>query len=182
MLQEYNNLFQNDQRDMIYTILFYQGKVNYIRRIKAGNLSFEDYLLSENYYLTNLDIWLLANKFKIGIVLISSTKLIENRKDLLPLLYPKNNELYFIKSPGVRQNLIPKYRLICDNTNNCKIKFSVLPSKTQKEYLSSKNSDGKGYTLEKFLHEFKPIVYKQKKQLGKKLVLTKKKKKLILVI
>ena len=181
LLEEYNKLFQKGHRDMIYTILFYQGKVNYIRQIRSENLSFEDYLLSENYYLTNMDIWLLANKFNIGIVLISSTKLIENRKDLLPLLYPENNELYFIKSPGVRHNLIPKYRLICDSNNNCKIKLNVLPRKTQSEYLESKTSDGNGYTLEKFLHEFKPIVYKKKKQVGKKLVLKKKKKKLTLV-
>ena len=127
-----------------------------------------------------MDIWLLAKKFNIGIVLISSTKLIENRKDLLPLSYPENNELYFIKSPGVRHNLVPKYRLICDSNNNCKIKFSALPNNTQKYYLDSKTSDGNGYTLEKFLHEFKPIVYKKKKQVGKKLVL--KKKKLTLVV
>ena len=57
----------------------------------------------------------------------------------------------------------------------------MLPRKTQSEYLESKTSDGNGYTLEKFLHEFKPIVYKKKKQVGKKLVLKKKKKKLTLV-
>ena len=47
-------------------------------------------------------------------------------------------------------------------------------SKLQKLILSTKTLTGKGFTLEKFLSQFKPIVYKQKKKQAVKLVLGKK--------
>ena len=174
LLQIYSELFDLGHSSMIYNILYYQGKVDKIRRIKRDELKFENWVLSESYYLTNLDIWLLAKKYNLGIVLISSTKLIENRKNLLPLVYPKNNNYYFIKSPGVRNDVAPKYRLIVDSSNKSKIEFPSLENKLQKLVLSTKTLTGKGYTLEKFLAEFKPIVYKQKKKQAVKLVLKRK--------
>ena len=58
-MQRYNELFEEGHRNMIYNILYYQGKVDKIRRIKRDELTFENWVLSESYYLTNLDIWLL---------------------------------------------------------------------------------------------------------------------------
>ena len=171
LLKIYNELFDKGHSSMIYNILYYQGKVDKIRRIKRDELRFENWILSENYYLTNLDIWLLAIKYNLGIVLISSTKLIENRKNLLPLVYPENGNYYFIKSPGIRNDVIPKYRLIVNSLNKSKMDFTSLENKLQKLILSTKTLTGKGYTLEKFLSHFKPIVYKQKKKQAVKLSL-----------
>ena len=174
LLQRYNELFEEGYRNMIYNILYYQGKVDKIRRIKRDELTFENWVLSESYYLTNLDIWLLANKYNLGVVLISSTKLIENRKNLLPLVYPENGNYYFIKSPGVRNDTVPKNRLIVNSLNKSKLSFTTLGNKLKKLILSTKTLTGKGFTLEKFLSQFKPIVYKQKKKQAVKLVLGKK--------
>ncbi len=174
LLQRYNELFEKGYRNMIYNILYYQGKVDKIRRIKRDDLKFENWVLSESYYLTNLDIWLLAKEYNLGIVLISSTKLIENRKNLLPLVYPENGNYYFIKSPGIKNDVVPKYRLIINTSNKGKLAFTSMVNKLQKLILSTKTLTSKGYTLEKFLSQFKPIVYKQKKKQAVKLVLGKK--------
>ena len=54
--------------------------------------SLETYIMTDDYYLTNLDIWILALHYNLPIVFISSTKLLENvsklsAKDTLPPLY-----------------------------------------------------------------------------------------------
>ena len=171
LLSEYKKLLDQGHRDMIYLILEKQGKVNAMRRIRRNELKFEDYILSENYYLTNLDIWLIAKLYNLGISIISSTKLIENNDNILPLVYPENGEYYFIKSGGIYNDKIPKYKLIVDDTNNSKFIFTELESKLQRKILSTKTLTGKGYTLDKLLREFKPHVYKQKKKVVKKLKL-----------
>jgi hypothetical protein len=173
LLKEYKTLFAKHSPERIYDILQNQGKVNEMRRIKSGLLNFDDYLLSDNYYITNLDIWLIALHFKLGITLISSTSLIENRKNILPLYYPDNNIYYFVRSPGVRPNNIPKYRLITDNELTSDFKLVDLKKKLKTLIIASKTLTGKGYTLDMFIKNFKPVVYKNKKQIKGKLKIVK---------
>ena len=173
LLKEYNKLFDMKHTNMILLILEKQGKLNAMRKIKRGDLKFEDYLLSENYYLTNLDIWLLARLYNLGIAIISRAKLIENNDYILPLVYPENGEYYFISVSRAYADKIPKYKLIVDNSNNGKLSFSSLNKNLQKKILSTKTLSGKGFTLEKLLKEFKTIIYPQRKKLVKKLKLVK---------
>ncbi len=173
LLKEYKNLFTQYDSEKIYDILQNQGKVNEMRRIKSGLLSFDDYLLSDNYYITNLDIWLIALHFKLGITLISSTSLIENRKNILPLYYPDNDIYYFIRSPGIRPNNIPKYKLITDNELTCDFKLVDLKKKLKTLIIASKTLTGKGFTLDMFIKNFKRVVYKSRKQLKGKLKIVK---------
>ena len=173
LLSEYKKLFDQGHRDMIYLILEKQGKVTSMKRIKREELRFEDYVLSEKYYLTNLDIWLLSIFYNLGISIISSTKLIENNDNILPLVYPEDGKYYFIKSGGIYNDIIPKYKLIVDDKNNNQFIFTELERKLQTKILSTKTLTGKGYTLEKHLTEFKPHVYKQNKRVVKKLKLVK---------
>ena len=55
--------------------------------MKRTGLNFDVLINSDHYYLTNIDVWLIANFYKIPLVFISSTKLVENN---LPLLVTKN--------------------------------------------------------------------------------------------
>ena len=121
---------------------------------------------------------MLAKLYNLGIILISSTKFAtSNNEDILPLNYSDNGEYYFIKSPGKRKNEIPKYRLIVDDKNNSKFIFTELKSNLKILINSTKTITGKGYTLEKYLKEFKPVRYVKKARKKKtKLKLTKEKK------
>ena len=78
LLREYTRLFESGHKAMILQILEKQGKLNNVRRIKRDSLKFENYIISEHYHLTNLDIWLLARIHNLGITLLSRGRLIEN--------------------------------------------------------------------------------------------------------
>jgi hypothetical protein len=99
-------------KEKIITVLIKQGKRDMMRKVKTGELDMDNLLMSESYYLTDLDIWILAQEYKLPIVLFSSTKL----KHLLPsiqwlVLGGNMTQKYFF----VRSSLddgIPEYHVI----------------------------------------------------------------------
>ena len=135
-----------------------------IRQVKHNQLSFENMITSEGYYITNLDIWLLSLAYNVPIILISSTKLLENRKNLLPTFYDPNSNYIIIRSPGIRPGNIPKYRVIVDHSDNILIKSQTLPKSFQQMISASKGLTRKGITIDKFITEYKPIRYISKKK------------------
>ena len=59
----------------IISILSRQGKKEMMDLVKRKIHTFEEVIMSEGYYLTNLDLWVLAHELKLPIVLFSSNKL-----------------------------------------------------------------------------------------------------------
>jgi hypothetical protein len=96
---------------VIYRLLKKQGKTRMIEELENKKLSLEDIILSENYYLTTLDIWLLCVHYTIPCILVSKRK--DQRKGLLEsgyqeksfLLYGNTPEdqFAFIVVPGIKQ-------------------------------------------------------------------------------
>ena len=68
--------------------------------------------MSDHYYLTNLDLWILAEHYELPIVILSSTKLIENKRSILIMNDMNINSFYFIRQPSIQINKIPGYSLI----------------------------------------------------------------------
>jgi hypothetical protein len=113
----------------ITNILKKQGK-KFSEQIKEGQIMIQDMIMSEAYYITNLDIWLLAKRFNIPLILLSGTELKENNKTLLVANIVDGDKYYFIKTPGINPLKIPKYRLIISN-KIAKIPINSLSLKTQ---------------------------------------------------
>jgi hypothetical protein len=59
----------------IISILKSQGKRNMMERVSSKKVTFERLIFSEEYYITDLDLWVLAKDAQIPLVLFSSTKL-----------------------------------------------------------------------------------------------------------
>ena len=51
--------------------------------IRSNDRSFETDLFLDDFFITKLDIWILALHFKLPIIFISSTKLQENNLKLM---------------------------------------------------------------------------------------------------
>ena len=102
----------------IENILTNQGKSDLIRKIKTKVVSLEDIIMSESYYMTNLDLWLLAIALKLPIFLFSTNEFNNMVTGINWLLLSKENfnisgNYYFIRSPGsYGKNEIPTYNLI----------------------------------------------------------------------
>ena len=85
--------------------------------MKAGFLSFENLIYSENYFLTTLDFWLLVDKYKIPTMFISSKYLLQTNyeKNIFLGYGHANDHFCFIVIPGFRVENIPSYKTIQTN-------------------------------------------------------------------
>jgi hypothetical protein len=99
--------------------LFAQGKREIIHKVRTQSVSLETIIISESYYLTNLDIWLLAYEMELPIILFSTNPF----KNMVPnvnwLVLPKtvdtviNDPVHFIRSPADYEfNKTPEHHLI----------------------------------------------------------------------
>jgi hypothetical protein len=103
-------------KDHILKIWKKQGKKNIVASIMSGSYTIETAIMSEEYYLTDLDIWMFSENAKIQICLFSKNGLKWLGEDVEWLIMGKSyrENHYFIRSPPVGQvpNKLPAYHLI----------------------------------------------------------------------
>jgi hypothetical protein len=112
-------------KDKIIEILIEEGKKTLGDQVKAGTLSFQMFLYTESYFLTNLDLWILLNKYEIPSFFISNKNIIQTNKEYTDFIcYGKSeDDFVFILVPPPSTENIPKYKLIKSDDN--KILFSL---------------------------------------------------------
>ena len=96
-------------------ILQKQGKAEIIKKLKSGLADIETIIKSEDYYITNLDIWVFASKMDLPIVLFSEKPLKSMMTDVKWLVMGGKYEesYYFIRSPiVVERNSVPGYHMV----------------------------------------------------------------------
>lgn len=112
---------------IVWEILKDQGKEKLTRQVMEDKITFKDMILSDLYYITNLDILILSEHYKIPIIIIAGSELYELkqwkqkikgkfiRKMWITNDAMESNYYYIIKQPGIKRNKIPKYSIIYDN-------------------------------------------------------------------
>jgi hypothetical protein len=101
----------------ILSILKLQGKKDIVDRIIAKKVELETVIFSEEYYITDLDLWILAKTAQLPVVLFSSTKLNQLSPSIDWILLGGNvhDKLHFIRSPAqIVADTPPEYHLIAD--------------------------------------------------------------------
>jgi len=115
----YNDLMEK-YSGKIYSILKLQGKKDIVERInddKATKIDLKTVIFSGEYYITDLDLWILAKTAQLPVVLFSSTKLNQLSPSIDWILLGGNvhDKLYFIRSPAqIVADTPPEYHLIAD--------------------------------------------------------------------
>ena len=92
-----------------------QGKIKLGDKLLLGEINLENAIMDETYYITNLDILLLSEYFKLPIVLLSITKHRENNKTFLITNKSTSDNYYFIFVSPVKEEVIQEYRLFIYN-------------------------------------------------------------------
>lgn len=112
----------------IIQIFKLQGKHKMAKQLLLRKTTLSNIIMSEDYYATNLDLWILIRHFKIPVIFISSTELVENGKKFLVANRntTANGSYYFIKSPGIKNDVANVYRLIASPIYEIKIPLSAL--------------------------------------------------------
>jgi hypothetical protein len=118
LLDKYRPLFESETtQKKVLAIWGKEGKKTFVTKIRKLEITIEEAILNEEYYLTNLDIWILADRLELPIILYNirlSDLSFENWSvNWLVLKQSKDLRYFFIRSP-IRfiPDTIPEYGLI----------------------------------------------------------------------
>jgi len=150
--------------EKIIDILIIEGKKYLCDQVKAGLLSFENLIYSENYFLTTLDFWLLVDKYKIPTIFISSKYLLQtNYEKNIFLGYGDANDFFcFIVIPGFRVENIPSYKTIQTNENELFISIEQIKNSSCVSKIN--NAIIEKISIEDYFKKFEKSVTSVKKQ------------------
>jgi transcriptional regulator with XRE-family HTH domain len=173
LVSEYGKMSRTPTFDKKITrILNGYGMKRYAELITAGRATLSQIIQSQNYFLTNVDIWILALYFKVPIAFISQSLLIENGRNVMVLYGNESLESYFfIHQFGVAQDVISRYGLIekklDEETSALKIPMDYLTDGLR-ESIARELDEPK--SLEQYISDFKITNVKTK---GRTLVIHK---------
>jgi hypothetical protein len=110
-------------------VLIIEGKKTLGEQVKNGQISFSNFILADNYFLTAMDLWILVQKYKIpAIFLCQKTILQTNHKKHVFVGYKGNegDNYALIMLPAFRAETIPKLKIIVSNDNTMFFKMDIL--------------------------------------------------------
>jgi len=162
LYQEYS-IFLEDFSEQIIDILILEGKQTLGRQVKNDELSFIDFITTDNYFLTTFDLWLLVQKYEIPSIFVSTTKLLEtNNKEHFFIGYgQKNDNFAFIVIPGISPENKPAFKLIETDSNDVFIALDKLLDCDHKNKINDAFKDK--ISVDEFLREFNPKKLEKKK-------------------
>jgi len=154
LIEEYSKYFVN-YAAQILDILILEGKKTQGIRVKNSTLSFPHFIYSDDYFVTNLDIWLMMNRYKVPSIIIASKPIIlTNREKTNLVLYgAPENKFIFIYAPALRAENMPKYSFIISPNGNNEHLLSTIINEDSREEL--RKSIISGFTLDEMFKNFK---------------------------
>ena len=139
LIEIYKKIIEEKGLMFLISILHNQGKISLMKKIKSNEININELIMSEHYYFTNFDICLLVNKYKIPLILISSTKLQENDKRLITYNYNINNQFYYvIKQNAKKNNIVQTYIQFLTNNEQMKFPYDSFSQKLKDEIKNNK--------------------------------------------
>jgi hypothetical protein len=112
----YKDIVSNYQLKIL-DVLKKQGKRGIVDGIKKNKYDFETVIMSEGYYLTSFDLWVLSSRMKLPIVLFSHSKLMTNQDMLVCggdiskdryFFIRCENEMFRIITPTIELRSLPE--------------------------------------------------------------------------
>ena len=152
LLEEYNELVKENKSELLQ-ILGAEGKINDAREVRRQQMTMDGMIMNSEYYMTNLDLWILVKHYNLPVVLFSATRLAENGLRLLVANSDGSDKYYFIRSPGrgAKAGHVPKYRLVVSRKAS-KIPLSdIVDNSTKEEILTGTKEN---MSLESYIQNF----------------------------
>jgi hypothetical protein len=163
---EYMKLAELGLEKKLTMILNGYGMKQYADIINEGRATLPQIIQSENYFLTNFDVWVLSLYFKVPIVFVSQTLLSENGKNYMVLYGDELTESYYFIQPfQISQDVPSRFGLIeikaDDETSILKIPLDFVSAQLQE---GIRTDDDTRISLEEYVRTFKLGNIKHKKR------------------
>ena len=130
LLEEYAKYLPKYEMQLV-DILISEGKLNIGKNVKNGYTTFQQMIVDESYAISNLDLWIMMEKYAIPSILISSRTILQTNslKKIFTLVPSSTDEYIFIVTSAqqIIENIL-KYNLILDEERNMVISLSHVTS------------------------------------------------------
>ena len=169
LFEKYSELLPK-YSNKIMTLLIEQGKKSLGNLVKNKQLTFEQFIYNNGYFLTTLDLWILVIYYKIPTYFISSKYLMETNYTSRTFLayshhntnnYSDINKHIYILIPGLRANNVPNFRLIYYKKSMIYISQSLFSEKCRRELLEHQYTTLNNY-LTNYVRNTKTFYIKKK--------------------
>ena len=167
LLQEYLKYLSKYEAPIV-DILISEGKKTLGDQVKAKTMDFTHFIYNEDYYITNFDMWLLLEKYKIPSIFISSKPILQSKnEDKVFVAYgDKTDSFCFIVTPLVKIDTALKYKLIQNSEDSVVFPLNVIQDSCIDSITNAFDSK---ITVEDFIQTFvRENVVKKKKPSAKK--------------
>jgi len=165
LVGEYEKFSESGLGKKLTMLLNGYGMKKYADLINQDRATLPQIIQSENYFLTNVDIWILALYFKIPIVFITQSLLSENGKNMMVLYGDEEDSSYFFIHPfAVAQDVPSRFGLIEMKYNEyslLKVPLELV-SQELRDYIHREDEDH--VSLEEYVRTFKIGNVKNKKR------------------
>jgi len=153
LLEEYMKYLPSYQNQIV-DVLILEGKKSLGDQVKAKVLSFQTFIYTESYFITNLDIWIILEKYKIPTVFISSKPILQsaNGKNEVVAYGSQNDKFIFIVVPGLRAENVPKFKII--QSSEAELAFPVTIFRSEECMRNLEEAIRSYQSIESFLKNF----------------------------
>ena len=134
LLDIYKKLFYENEELVLRVINIY-GKPKQSKQIKTMELSFENYIMDENYSLNIFDLILLSEFYNFPLVLIGNYNFRENGEKILSFNLQNNNTAYIVKPSLPRkydEKYIQKFKMLIYKDKTALIEIDTIPDNVVK--------------------------------------------------
>ena len=138
------------------------------RRVLATNV--QDFIMNSFHYMTHLDLWILAQRFKIPVVLFAGHMkypLVENQQPALVLYHAHdpdetetNAAFYYVMTAGRARDVAPGYSIVRTAANVMKFPLSQCTNAALVSEIMKQLVVGVG-SVSQFVAEYVPVVKKR---------------------
>ena len=165
LVTEYGKLARLGLEKKLTMILNGYGMKQYADIINEGRATLPQIIQSENYFLTNIDLWIISLYFKIPMVFVSQALLSENGKNYMVLYGDEMTESYFFIQPfQVTQGTPSRFGLIEMKANELSVLKIPLEFVSPQLQENIRTDDETRINLEEYIRTFKLGNIKHKKR------------------
>jgi hypothetical protein len=142
--------------------------MNYYKHLTANRSTLiaspQDFIMNSFHYMTHLDLWILAQRFRVPIVLIASQikhPLIENERAAL-ILYgtSETDAFYYVSSSGRTRDVPISYSIVRTERNDMKFSLNQCTDDTFVEQIRGQLAAGV-VPVDNFIATYVPVVKKR---------------------
>jgi hypothetical protein len=153
LLEQYMRYLPKYQGQIV-DILIAEGKKTLGSQVKAKTLSFQNFIYSDNYFITTLDIWMLVEKYSIPTIFISSKPILQAKDGKIEFVgYGSVSDRFlFIVLSALQQEGLQKFKIIQSAEGD--ITFPVTVFRTEECTRRIMDAIEQQETIETYLQHF----------------------------